>query len=75
MKAILEFNLPDDQPDFQLAVDGSKWSYVAWQIDQELRAKLKYDENISEDTYNELQKLRDKLYDFINSSGLTFDNL
>jgi hypothetical protein len=34
MKAILEFNLPEDKVDFNLAVKGSDWWHVCWKMDQ-----------------------------------------
>ena len=61
MKAILEFNLPEEQVEFNLAVNGNKWSFVAWKIDQELRSKIKYSESITEeqrDIYQEVRNLR-----------------
>ena len=42
MKAILEFNLPEDKEEFDVASKGMDWSLVAWDIDQLLRDKLKY---------------------------------
>ena len=42
MKAILEFNLPDDQEDFKMATNALSWYAVCWDLDQELRAKTKY---------------------------------
>jgi hypothetical protein len=50
MKAILEFNLPEDKVDFNLAVKGSDWWHVCWKMDQNLRTKLRYAESISEHT-------------------------
>jgi len=49
MKAILEFNLPDDQSDFKKAVDGYKWALIAWDMDQYLRARMKYEDSISDE--------------------------
>ena len=37
MKATLEFNLPDDQPEFGLATRAAEWRDLAWQIEIELR--------------------------------------
>jgi hypothetical protein len=42
MKAVLEFNLPDDQQDFDLAVSGMKFWSVLYDLDQSLRTKTKY---------------------------------
>ena len=49
MKAILEFNLPEDQPEFNNAIKGGDWKHVCWQMDQLLRKHLKYDDDLSED--------------------------
>ena len=42
MKAILEFNLPEDDHEFQMATNGSKFHSVLWEMDQYLRGKIKY---------------------------------
>ena len=49
MKAILEFNLPEDQPEFNNAIKGGDWKHVCWQMDQYLRKRVKYDESLSEE--------------------------
>ena len=33
MKAILEFNLPEDNQEFKLATKGSYWWHVCWEMD------------------------------------------
>ena len=42
MKAILEFNLPQEQEDFEDASNGWKWQHAMWQLDafQETRNEL-----------------------------------
>lgn len=65
MKAILEFNLPEERPEFDLAVNGNKWSFVAWKIDQELRSKIKYSESITDDQRDIYQEVRDMLREFM----------
>ena len=42
MKAILEFNLPEDKEEFDAASKGMDWAIIAWDMDQLLRNKLKY---------------------------------
>lgn len=44
MKAVLEFNLPEDQDDFDTATNGWKYRSVLCDIDNFLRSKLKYEE-------------------------------
>jgi len=56
MKAILEFNLPDDQQDFDLATSGLKFWSVLWDLDQSLRAKTKY----ASDDYHKKNMMRIK---------------
>jgi len=71
MEAILKFNLPDDQEDFDLAVNGSKWMAAMWQLDQWLRSQIKHPaEGMSDDTYKAFDETRDKLYELLNEEGL-----
>jgi len=62
MKAILEFDLPEEQPEFDNAVNGGKWSIVAWELDQHLRSQLKHNDKLTEKQYDTLQEVRDKLW-------------
>lgn len=73
MKAILEFNMDDDRHDFHLAVNAAKWYVLAWEMDQYLRTRMKYEENISDEQYEAVEKAREKLRDLMNESGLSFD--
>ena len=43
MKAILEFNLPEEETEFMEAVNGGMFKHVLWKLDQDLRGKLKYE--------------------------------
>ena len=73
MKAILEFNLPEEQPEFDLAVNGSKWSFVAWKVDQELRSKIKYSESITEEQRDIYQEVRNLINDFMVEQSLDWE--
>lgn len=74
MKAILEFNLPDDQEDFELATSAIKFWHVLWELDQELRAKTKYaPDDMSDDDYDAYQSIRDKLYELMRDNNVSFD--
>ncbi len=74
MKAILEFNLPDDQSDFKKAVDGYKWALIAWDMDQYLRARMKYEDSISDEQYEAVEKAREKLRELVNEYSVSFDD-
>jgi hypothetical protein len=73
MKAILEFNLPEEQPEFDLAVNGNKWSFVAWKIDQELRSKIKYSESITEEQRDIYQEVRNSINEYMIEQGLDWE--
>ena len=70
MKAILEFNLPEDKVDFDLALQGSDWKHVCWEMDQLLRKHIKYDDDLSEDARGILEYVRDELYRFMNENNV-----
>ena len=71
MKAILEFNLPEDKEEFDAASRGMDWALVAWEIDQLLRNKLKY-ENLFPNTTAELEEIRDSLNEMLVDRGLKY---
>ena len=74
MKAVLEFNLPEDQQEFDLASSGLKFWTVLWELDQELRAKTKYaPDDISQDRYDAYEEVRDKLRELMSENNLSFD--
>jgi hypothetical protein len=65
MKAILEFNLPEDQPEFNNAIKGGDWKHVCWEMDQYLRKHIKYDESLSEEQLRVYESVREELYGFM----------
>ena len=73
MKATIEFNLPDDQEDFQDAVNGQKWRLMVWDFDQKLRSQLKYNDKLSSEQYKVYEEIRDLLYQKMNEDGLSLD--
>ena len=71
MKAILEFELPEEKSDFDLAVQGADWYYVAFKLDEWLRGEMKHpSSDMSDDTYEALQKCRQKLRWFAHDNNL-----
>ena len=74
MEATLKFNLPEEQSDFENAVNGTKWSIVVWELDQWLRSQIKYaPDEMSQEAYDALEECRDKLHEIKDSYGLKFD--
>jgi hypothetical protein len=74
MKATLEYNLPDDDIDFNMAIKGSKYYVALWDIDQWLRARLKYDDTLTDGQYEAYEKTREELRDIMSRHGVSFDD-
>lgn len=70
MKATLEF---DDEDDLRTAIDGYKWKLVVWDLNQKLRAYLKYDESISDEKYEMTEQIKEDLLGLINDYNLNLD--
>ena len=77
MKAILEFNLPEDNQEFKLATKASDWWNVCWEMDQWLRQQYKYmsDDEYSKDTYDAYYEARQKLFELMNDNGVSLDDV
>ena len=65
MEAILKFNLPEEQYEFNNAIKGGDWKDVCWQMDQYLRKRIKYDESLSEEQLRVYEGVREELYGFM----------
>jgi hypothetical protein len=74
MKAILEFDLPEDQSEFDLANKGSKYHFVLWKMDQWYRSKIKYDDTLSDEQYKIYEDSREQLREFMNHAEVTFND-
>ena len=74
MKAILKFNLPDEQHEYAMATQGSAMHSVLWDMDQWLRSQTKHaPDDMSEDTYKAFELCREQLREFINNEGMNID--
>ena len=74
MKAVLKFNLPEDQNEFEFAIEGNKWWGVVWDMEQWLRSKTKYaSDDMSDDTYKAFEECREQLREFIDEYNLNLD--
>ena len=74
MKAILEFILPEDKIEFETATKSMDWAILAWEIDQSIRNRLKYQSEKldTSSAKEELELLRHELRDLMEESGLQF---
>jgi len=75
MKATLEFNLPEDNSEFELATNGLKMHSVLWEMDQWLRAQYKYmpDEEFTQDRYDVYLESREKLRELCMEHNVDLD--
>jgi hypothetical protein len=65
MIAILKFNIPDDQDEFESAISGSKWQAAMYEFDQYLRSQLKYN-----DAGEDYDKIREELHNILENHSL-----
>jgi hypothetical protein len=72
-KVILEFDPAEDREEMESAINGGKWKMLVWDLDQHLRSELKYNEAITGDVYEALEKLRQHLHELKSESGLTLE--
>ena len=71
MKAILEFELPDDKENFDAAVRGMDWALVVWNLDQQLRTWIKHEHKFDDPVYA-LEGVREQLNEMLIDRGLQF---
>jgi len=69
MKATLTFNLPDDQHEFDLAVHGSDFYSILFDLNNEMRSICKYEEH-SDEVYDIVERLRNMLLQGTNRTGI-----
>ena len=74
MEAILKFDLPEDKEEFDVATKAIDWAILAWDIDQYIRNRLKYQtEKLQTTSANEeLELLRNELHNLMQEEGLQF---
>ena len=68
MKAILEFNLPEDTEEYDAVSKGMDWALLVWHIDEFIRNKIKYEQ----DRDGVLQLVRNELNFQMEEKGLNF---
>jgi hypothetical protein len=68
-KITLEFNLPDEDTEFETAVNGKHLATILWDVDQWLRSEQKYNERES----IPVDELRDKLREMLYEAGMTWE--
>ena len=67
MKAILEFNLPEEEVEFEEASKGNRFKRSLEDYDNYLRDQIKHNDNLSSEELLLLQCVRAELYDIMQS--------
>ena len=68
-KATLEFSLPEELDDFELAMDGAKYAAAIFEIMSHMRNAIKYEE-LPEPTHEYITKLRAEFFRILDSLDL-----
>lgn len=71
-KLTLEFNLPEEAADSELAIHGSDWMCVCADLDNWLRGKIKHDHTLSEDTAKAYEAVRDYMCERMMDRNIEF---
>ena len=71
MKAIFEFNLPEEKEEFDACTNGMNWALLVWELQEQIRKWKKYEKH----TVPEVTVMDNVLYfisDQVEDKGLTF---
>lgn len=63
MKAVIEFTLPEEKEEFEVASNSMSILFCIKDFDNYLRSQLKYNDGLSESERKVFQGVRDKLFE------------
>jgi len=70
---ILKFDSIEEAEDARTAIDGWRWKHSMWDLDQHLRSEIKYNQNLSDETYKAYEAIRDKIREVLNDNNLILE--
>lgn len=70
MKAILEFNLPEEQDDFNHVMKTEDYYNVIFNFDKYLRREVKYNESLSKKEKDIILKVRDTFSEILTNNEI-----
>ena len=74
MKAIIEFELPEDQEEYQMANNASKMYTALWDIRQLFRSTLKYNPaGLNDEQLEQWEAMRGEFFDILENNDLKLD--
>ena len=72
MKAILEFNLPEEMHEHRMALQAYDWMYVVSEMNEYLRSQIKY-QGLTKEASEALQAARDNLINLCNDNNININ--
>jgi hypothetical protein len=69
-KVTLEFDAVEEAHEIRDALDGWKWKMAMWDLDQELRSTLKYQDDLSPELDQAYESLRKKIREILDNHNL-----
>jgi hypothetical protein len=73
MKATLEFNLPEEAQEFRTAINGWKFKSVLNEINDDLRSKIKWQDDMPDEVRQALQAVRDDMYQRLSEHNINLE--
>jgi hypothetical protein len=71
-KAILEFNLPEEQTEYDAVLQAQRVKSFLWDFSQQLRSWRKYHNDFT-DASDALEKIREEFYKLLNEHNVEID--
>lgn len=72
-KVTLEFDMFEEAEELNDAINGRKWKAVVWEIDQELRKEVKYNEALPDEVHDAYSNFRDRIRQIVSEHGLELE--
>lgn len=74
MKAVLRFDLPEDEEDFRMAFNAIKWWHTVYDLDRWLQEQMERD-GTKKTELDAYQKTRDMLRDMLADNGISLEDM
>lgn len=71
MKVILEFQLPEEQSEYDSAINGAKTECAISEFGNFLRSEYKYNNTLSDQERAYLEKVHERWFDVLKEYGVT----
>jgi len=73
MKAILEFDLPDDNYDFERAIEGERWQWFAYHLNEYMKKEMKWNDNLTDEQYAIIEAIQKRFFEILEEQRLSLD--